>query len=89
MALRWYGLAAARGHTGAKFNLGFMYTEGRMVDQDDVEAQKWFNLVAAAGDARARQAQTFLAQRMTQEKMTDAQARARCLARRIRQTLGL
>jgi len=77
MALRWYGLAAARGHTGAKFNLGFMYTEGRMVDQDDVEAQKWFNLAAAAGDARARQTQTFLAQRMTQEKMTDAQARAR------------
>jgi TPR repeat protein len=76
-ALRWFKRAAARGHTGAKFNFSFMYTEGRTVDQDDVEAQKWFILAAAGDDARARQAQTFLAQRMTQEQMTDAQARAR------------
>ena len=40
-SVRWYRLAADQGHAKAQVNLGFAYTEGQGVPQDDQEAVRW------------------------------------------------
>ena len=50
-AVRWYGLAAAQGHTKVKkaqFQLGFMLEVGQRVAQDYAEAMRFYRLVAEA-----------------------------------------
>ena len=39
------------GNADVQFSLGFMYYHGDGVQQDYVEAMKWFKLAAAQGDA--------------------------------------
>jgi len=53
-ALRWYRLAASRGHAGALFHLGICYDKGRGVAVDAVAAASLFRSAAEAGDARAQ-----------------------------------
>ena len=52
---------ADQGHAGAQYRLGVMYTFGQGVEQDDVEAGKWFQKameklqqLAGQGDAGAQ-----------------------------------
>jgi TPR repeat protein len=49
-AVRWYRLAADRGHAAAQLSLGVMYQLGQGVPKDYVQAYMWFNLAAAQGD---------------------------------------
>ena len=42
---------ALGGNADVQFSLGFMYYHGDGVQQDYVEAMKWFKLAAAQGDA--------------------------------------
>jgi hypothetical protein len=44
---------AEQGDADAQFNLGLMYTTGRGVPQDDVQAHMWFNLGASRAQIRA------------------------------------
>ena len=37
----------SKGHAGPQYNLGFMYTNGRGVPQDDVQAHTCYNLAAS------------------------------------------
>jgi TPR repeat protein len=53
-ALKWYGLAAARGDALAQYNLGVMYDKGKGAPQDYAEALKWYGLAAAQGHAEAQ-----------------------------------
>ena len=53
-AVKWYRLAADRGHACAQFDLGAMYANGNGVSQDDVEAVKWYRLAAEQGHAQAQ-----------------------------------
>ena len=54
VAIAKYKLAAAKGHAGAQYRIGFMYHMGVGVTQDDAEALKWYKLAAAQGDAEAQ-----------------------------------
>lgn len=76
-ANRWYHSAADQGEETAQFNLGIRYMYGMGVIQSDVEAYKWFDLVAA-GDRAAAHLRGLLTQRMTPGQV----ARAQVLARR-------
>lgn len=53
-ALRLVLPIAEQGEAWAQFNLGLMYHLGHGVQQDDVEAAKWFRLAAEQGDAAAQ-----------------------------------
>ena len=56
-AIKWWRLAAGRGHREAQFNLGGMYRGGYdMFDmpQDYKESNKWYRLAAEQGHAEAQ-----------------------------------
>ena len=55
-AARWFHKAAEHRNATALFNLGALYAGGTGVDQDLVEAHKWFELARLAGDQTAGQA---------------------------------
>ena len=80
-AARWYRLAADQGHAEAQFNLGRSYAIGQGVPEDYVQAYMWFNLAASrlTGDTRDRavRVRDVVANRMTAEDLSKAQALAR------------
>ena len=51
--MRWYRLAADQGLASAQSNLGLMYANGG-VPQDDAEAVRWYRLAADQGFANAQ-----------------------------------
>jgi TPR repeat protein len=53
-ALRFFHLLADQGNALAQFNLGFMYSNGRGVTQNDAEAVKWYRLAADQNDSLAQ-----------------------------------
>lgn len=60
------------GSIDALFELGLQYCVGRDVEQDLVQAHKWFNLAALRGNAEAKRYRAEIAAEMT--KMQQAQA---------------
>ena len=46
--------AAEQGDATAQFNLGYMYSTGEGVPENDVEAVRWFQMAAEQGDASAQ-----------------------------------
>ncbi len=64
-AARWFHLAADHGNSIALFNLGALYARGQGVDQDFVEAWKWFELARLKGDDSAEVARDQIAQALT------------------------
>ena len=69
---------AAQGDTAdALFELGLMYSTGRDVDADMIEAHKWFNLAALRGNAEARRYRSELSAEMSRTEIGEAQRRAR------------
>ena len=42
--VKWWRKAAEQGHAEAQNNLGWMYSLGKGVPQDDIEAEKWYSL---------------------------------------------
>lgn len=69
---------AARGHSGAYYDLGMVYSSGAAgVDIDLVEAHKWFNLAAIAGNTRAQECRAEIADEMTAREIVEAQKAAR------------
>lgn len=59
------------------FERGLCYSTGQAVPQDLVKAHTFFNLAALAGNARAREMRTEVAQDMTPAEIAAAQRRAR------------
>lgn len=55
-AAYWYRKAAEKGNTDAQTNLALMYTEGRGVDLNALEAARWYRKAAEAGNVRAQYA---------------------------------
>jgi len=53
-ALTEWKLMAERGNASAQSNLGFMYSFGKGVIEDDKEAVKWYRLAAEQGNATAQ-----------------------------------
>jgi TPR repeat protein len=71
---------AERGEALAQWNLGFSYSDGDGVPQNDVEAHKWYSLteLRATGDEKKRRAKArdLVAERMPPAQLADAQQRA-------------
>ncbi len=53
-ALTKFRPLAQQGDARAQYNLGFMYSKGRGVPQDDKEAVRWYRLAAEQGRAEAQ-----------------------------------
>ena len=53
-AVKWWKLAADRGHVKAQFNLGAMYEDGTGVSQSYPEAVNWYRKAAEQGHAMAQ-----------------------------------
>ncbi len=71
--LKEFRVLAEQGDAAAQYNLGLMYSHGRGVPQDDVQAHMWFNLSAAHGMESARTLRDRLAEKMTPAQLADAQ----------------
>ncbi len=65
------------GLSDAQHNLGQMYNAGTVVQMDYVQAAKRFNLAAMQGDVDAKRAYSKLAEIMSPEKISQAQALAK------------
>jgi len=65
--------AAKRGDAGAQRYLGFMYSNGRGVAQDDREAVRWYRLAAVPGLADGVENRDLLAKKMTREQLAQAE----------------
>ena len=69
--------AGQGGGADALYELGLMYCTGRDVEQDMVEAHKWFNLAAVRGNDAAKWYRQELSREMTRAQISAAQRRAR------------
>lgn len=71
-------LAEARnGRADAFYDLGLLYATGQGVEQDLIEAHKWFNLAAARGLRCAVSDREELARDMSPAEIAEAQRQAR------------
>ena len=69
---------AARGNANAYYDLGIAYSSGTGgVDIDLIEAHKWFNLAAIAGNSRAQECRAEIADEMSAREIIVAQKAAR------------
>jgi hypothetical protein len=69
--------AAEKGEPDAFYDLGLLYSTGQGVEQNFVEAHKWFNLAAMRGVRRAQVDRTELARDMSAFDVAEAQRQAR------------
>ena len=76
-AMRWFRMAADRGHAKAQYNLGYQYAKGEGVPQDYVRAHMWANLAAAQGVTDASKNRDAVAAQMTPAQIAEAQKLAR------------
>ena len=76
-AAKWYFKAAEQGDADAQNNLGYMYANGKGLPREFVSAHMWFNLAAASGNAAGVTNRDILAERMSSERITEAQRMAR------------
>ena len=61
----------------ALLSLGLMYSTGRSVEPNLVEAHKWFNIAASRGSAEAAALRSEIAREMCRADIADAQRKAR------------
>lgn len=69
--------AAQGGQPDALLELGLIYSTGRDVTVDLVEAHKWFNLAAIRGNDEAKHYRAELSREMSKGDVARAQKRAR------------
>ena len=68
---------AEGGDVDALFDLGIIYSTGRGVSVDLIEAHKWFNLAALSGCTRGQECRAEIALEMTAREIAEAQRQAR------------
>lgn len=68
---------AEAGRAEALYDLGLLYSTGQGVDQNFVEAHKWFNLAAIRGVNRAAVDRLEVAQELDTKSIAKAQRLAR------------
>ena len=69
--------AAQGGQPDALFELGLMYSPGRDVEMDLVEAHKWFSLAAMRGNEDAKRYRTELSSELSKADIARSQKLAR------------
>jgi uncharacterized protein len=73
-AFKWFLKAAEGGHAQSQYNTCYMYGAGEGVPKDDVQAWRWCDIAATAGDDKAASSRDVLAQRMTVAQLRQARA---------------
>lgn len=68
---------AESGTKEALYDLGLLYSIGQGVDQDFIEAHKWFNLAAIRGMKSAQIDRAEIAEDMSHNEISTAQRMAR------------
>ena len=68
---------AEQGIVDALYDLGLMYSVGKGVEQDFIEAHKWFNLAAIRGISEAQIDRAEVAESMSRLEIREAQRMAR------------
>ncbi len=76
-AVQEFRLLAEQGHAQAQVNLGIIYSQGRGVPKDSVQACRWYPLAASQGDDLAEKFKNHLQKSMTLEQLAEAQRLAR------------
>ena len=81
-SLKWFGLLIKQEtipelSTEAQRETAVFYWKGNGVPQDFVMAHMWFNIAAANGDDVGKDMRDFMAEEMTSEDISKAQAMAR------------
>ena len=69
--------AAESGKAEAFYDLGLLYSIGHGVEQDNIEAHKWFNLAAMRGMISAQADRAEVANAMSNGEISEAQRKAR------------
>ncbi|MCC3860677.1 hypothetical protein [Pseudemcibacter aquimaris] len=69
--------AAEKGTAEAYYDLGLLYSIGHGVEQDNIEAHKWFNLAAMRGMISAQIDRAEVADGMSHMEISEAQRKAR------------
>jgi len=69
--------AASTMSADALFQLGLIYSAGRDVEMDLIEAHKWFNLAALRGNETAKQYRMEVARDLNKADIAKAQRLAR------------
>jgi putative methionine-R-sulfoxide reductase with GAF domain len=75
-AMRWFGMAAERGHIVAQDTLGAYYWAGRGVPKDVSKAYFWSVLAEAGGNRASKYRVTALASLLTRSQILAAQEQA-------------
>jgi hypothetical protein len=70
-------VAAQGGAPDALFELGMMYSTGRDVPMNLIEAHKWFNLAALRGNDAAKRYRLEISTEMSKVEIAEAQRLAR------------
>ena len=68
---------AEKGRAEALYDLGILYSVGHGVEQNFVEAHKWFNLAAMRGMLSAQIDRSEVADAMSMGEISEAQRKAR------------
>lgn len=71
------GLAVGPATSDILFRLGMMYSTGRTVEPNLVDAHKWFNIAALKGHPGASRYRQEIACEMSSTEIADAQRAAR------------
>ncbi len=72
----WYRKAAEQGDAEAQYHLGYMYTVGRGIPENDVKAYSWWSVAKAQGEKQATSNLDSLKNKMTKEQIATGQALA-------------
>ncbi len=76
-ALKEWTPLAEQGNASAQTNLGFMYSNGEGVLQDNIYAHMWWNIAASSGVSEAAENRTIAEKNMTTADISTAQELAR------------
>ena len=76
-AVQEFRLLAEQGHAQAQVNLGILYSQGRGVPKDSVQAYRWYTLAAGQGDDLAEKFKDHLEKSMTLDQLAEARRLAR------------
>lgn len=76
-ALESAALGAPNARGDIFIQLGLMYSTGRTIPADRVQAHKWFNLAASKGHSEAARYRKELAAEMNEDDIAEAQRAAR------------
>jgi hypothetical protein len=76
-SVRYYTLAANQGDAVSQYNLGLMYAKGEGILQNMTIAHALLNLSVAGGDEEAVDSRSFVANKLSNAQMNQAQALAR------------